>query len=150
MDETDLAKNLIEIINSIEGLDWNKAKTIWFINVCKAKIVKNCICAYGSEYEHFSRYLRNLQVFKILEICQFCNYDYSPKSDQNYLFFMRNCNNDFILNKQTNKKCNRCDKDYECAIKFFKDLCCLICEIDAQTEAYIESLTKSVMLKQKL
>ena len=63
---------------------------------------------------------------------------------------MRNCNNDFILNVQTNKKCNRCDKDYECAIKFFKDPCWLICEIDAQTEAHIESLPKSIMLNKKL
>ena len=65
IEETVVIKNIIQLINS---KNWNKAKEIWINDMMqyKEKPIRNSISMFGSENEHFFKYLSEFQThFKI-------------------------------------------------------------------------------------
>ena len=47
-------RDIFQFINCIDDKDWNKAKTIWFFEICNHKNKnKRTICSFGTEFEFF-------------------------------------------------------------------------------------------------
>ena len=77
-------QDFINIINSIEFLQWNKAKSIWILNILLSEYSFDCNCeecivyfpktksisTYGSEYEEFFRQpIIEIQKYTFLSFC---------------------------------------------------------------------------------
>ena len=80
----DKTQYLIEIINSIEFIQWNKAKSIWILMFlfdvhsidcdcveCRNILSKNEISTFGSEYEFFLEPIIQIQAYTFLSMCSF-------------------------------------------------------------------------------
>jgi hypothetical protein len=78
----DKTQYLIDIINSIEFIQWNKAKSIWILMFlfdvysidcdcveCKNIFSRNEISTFGSEYEFFLEPIIQIQEYTFLSMC---------------------------------------------------------------------------------
>jgi hypothetical protein len=78
----DKSQYLIDIINSIEFIQWNKAKSIWILMFlfdvysidcdcveCKNIFSRNEISTFGSEYEFFLEQIIQIQEYTFLSMC---------------------------------------------------------------------------------
>jgi hypothetical protein len=150
--EEDLKNNLTVIIELIENLNWNKAKTVWLLGICKLDSqinqISKSIDTFGNEYEFFYRYFACLQVFNLTETClnDKCPMVRTEKIiKQNYLYFI-NEKKKVVLNIQSFKTCKRCKIALDVKFEFLSNPCWLILEIAAGINLSIVELPRSFKL----
>jgi hypothetical protein len=69
-----LKQNILRVIDHIENNDWDRAKTIWLIEICTIKpgLNKNnelVLNAEGNEYQFFTEHLSDLFKYKNTSVC---------------------------------------------------------------------------------
>ncbi len=155
-DHLNLKKKLIQIINQIDNLNWNKAKTIWLIDVCllasRINSTNKTICTYGNEYEFIYRHIACLQSFNLEETFLSQNCSFKVKVGQklrNYFYIIKQ-NDKYILNINSKKWCNICNNELRVQINFAEEIFWLFCEIDTGISLSVDLLPKSIQLGEKL
>jgi hypothetical protein len=119
IEETVVIKNIIQLINS---KNWNKAKEIWINDMMqyKEKPIRNSISMFGSENEHFFKYLSEFQTHKLVQLCKNdCIYnDISIiQTDSDNLYFHK-LNNQVKLYNGFLGYCHHCGQSISCKIIF--------------------------------
>jgi hypothetical protein len=117
--ETAVIKNIIQ---SIDSKQWNKAKEIWINDMMqyKEEPIRNSISMFGSEIEHFVKYLAEYQTHKLVQQCNVdCinNENVIIQNDSDNLYFKK-LNNIVHLYNGFLKNCNRCRHPISCKIIF--------------------------------
>ena len=63
LDKTNSLKSkLNEIVNLILQNEWNKAKTIWILNVLKLEPKRRCFSTFGDEFDFYIKHVKELQL----------------------------------------------------------------------------------------
>ncbi len=144
-------RDIFQLINCIDDKDWNKAKTIWFFEICNHRNMKNkrTICSFGTEFEFFYKYIHFMQEFKLKEICTKCQLDHSPRDKQRYLFLVK-YKNEIVLNVTEKFTCRSCNIEMDKELEFkYKEPCWLVCEISPRLKLSADLLPTHVKLNQK-
>ena len=144
---------ICKLIKLIDDKQWNKAKTLWFFEILGIENLnikpRSTVCSFGSEYQFFSKYVQFLQEFSMIEICDKCNYDCSPRVKQNHLI-LREHFNKLVLNIQTKSLCPSCGFEVNRKVNFVNgEPCWLICEIDAELRVSVSSLPRKLSLNRR-
>jgi hypothetical protein len=62
--------SLIKIISLIDNFEWDRARTIWTLDINKMVLDEYCrFNAFGTEFEYFVKHMREFQKYKILCEC---------------------------------------------------------------------------------
>ena len=118
----DLSKNemyfkIKNIIDSIEENNWNRAKSIWVFEIMKCRKTKY-VSTYGSEYEKFITYYKNLQLYSLnLECSLCCNYNLKSRKMMD-IIFQKDIENNNILYHERPEVFTSCNKNFIKSIVF--------------------------------
>jgi hypothetical protein len=86
--EYDIIKSILEVISSIELNDWNRAKSIWILDVLHLKPTRRTFSTFGEEFIYFIKYFKDIQNVKYLciknkEKCVMSNDEFYYYFDEN-------------------------------------------------------------------
>ena len=102
LENNDLINSIIRIIHCIDAEEWNRAKTLWILEVLDMKPNNNNFFdLLGTEFEFFSKYLRFFQEIKFS--CTSCSFSMTMKDL--YFFKKNDVLNFSIFNTDSCKFC---------------------------------------------
>jgi len=91
-------ENIKKMVEAIDRYEWDKAKTIWIVVICKLQPSRRVFDCYGSEYEMFIKHIEKIQEFLAFCSNDKCNINSREESGRFNFFFIKD-ENGFI--KQT-------------------------------------------------
>ena len=107
---SEIKEKIASIIGFIDSNNWNKAKSIWLLDVCKIFVSQDengnhSICTFGTEMELFINFIKPIQSFESQVVCnnQLC----MRSSTINDLYFSK-VGEDVVLNFFLKEKCSYC------------------------------------------
>ena len=109
---SDIKEKIASIIGFIDSNNWNKAKSIWLLDVCKLCVSQDengnhSICTFGTEMERFINFIKPIQSFESQVVCnnQLCMRSLTRTINDLYL---SKVGEDVVFNFFLKKKCSYC------------------------------------------
>jgi len=106
-------EKLIEVINNIDKLNWDKARELWiieFINF-REKPNRKTISLFGSERSNFIQHIEEFQRHDLIQRCsELCPDNNKILSNSNYMIFFEKNNQKVELISAYGAKCYKCNQ----------------------------------------
>jgi hypothetical protein len=120
--DSTIASALSEIIYNIESKNWNVAKSLWLLKIANVlnPNSKQTISTFGSEYEHFIRYIVPFQRFELHIECSIGCINHNKTRLLTDLFFIKD-NKKTQLSILQKSACAVCQCAKKETIKFLHD-----------------------------
>jgi hypothetical protein len=141
-----------EIVNSIDVMNWDRARELWIIETIEYKnaVVANHISLFGSEDSRFLKYLRHRQIHQLRQVCiNECIYNKNLILSDNStdIYFIKK--QDIIaLYSAYTSKCRECKMEIECEIKFRYEPVFLIIE-SYRNDVFFHKVPKQITIDSK-
>ncbi len=152
-------QDFINIINSIEFIQWNKAKSTWILNILFSKYSYGCNCdeciiifpksksisTFGSEYEIFLQPIIEIQKYTFISFCS-NNCDFNGLTKESVALTFEKVKSNVIL-LYTNKiinKCRNCNNVLNFQFKNFKNYPPWIFIQTNESEIFCAGITKTI------
>ena len=65
-DDKNLSNSIRRVVESINQNMWNKAKSIWIIDVCNVTPTRRVFDCNDCEFEKFIRFVNDMQMYKLV------------------------------------------------------------------------------------
>ena len=152
---------LNEIITCIENKEWNKAKSIWLLDVlsldyeleCNCDHCKNCltngaISTFGSEYEFFLQPIVEIQKYEVIMSCSITCKNNNIKKESVSLNFQK-INDEVSLIFTNQKECCYCLNKIKSECSFFYNPPWIFIQTSNSKAIYANELPKFLILMKK-
>ena len=132
--ENNLNKTLAKIISSIENLEWNRAKSLWLLIICRLKPNENLkFCTFNTEYESMVSFFNENQRYKYF--CLKCSKEVCISSTH---FLLYKTDKEVFINTGFNDVCEACFSNP--IVRFLKKPYCLFIETFAEENVEIVTI----------
>lgn len=112
---------LLEIISNIESNNWNSAKSLWLLKIANSLDIdfnsNKSISTFGSEYEHFVKYIVPFQKFEMHIECSIGCINHNKTRLMTDLFFIKD-NKKAHLSILRKSACAVCQYEKKESVKF--------------------------------
>ena len=132
MDIMNLLIKIVDIVKLINESEWNKAKTIWILQVNKLSPLRRTFNTFGSEYEFFINHVRQLQRYRYF--CANCNQYFYENFD---LEVSKDLNNNIVYSYEILKDCKYCKTKDNVKIVFEYPLFWFYLQVDLKNKQSI-------------
>jgi hypothetical protein len=153
LDESLIERSLIEklkqIIICVDANDWNKAKSIWIIDVLNLIPQRKIFSTFGQEFDFFIKHLRNLQTLYYSCSKHESEHVFQPINEFYYKF---DENKNLKLNIFDNEICHLCKEKSQIKMSF-KDSPCPWLIIDTlyrngDSKIYMTDISKLIQINE--
>ncbi len=146
----ELSDSLIRIVDSIENINWNKAKEIWIIEVMKYSKNEKTISLFGSEVNMMFGFLIKNQLHQLIQLCESnCSKNKTILRNNSEFLFFNKINNNVSLHLGYFSNCVECKNSISTEIHFINNPIFIFVEA-AHKNIFINDLPKVVEINNRL